>query len=157
MAPLRERNWESGYAFHPFAIGTTEREFRFSRRGPDEGRGLGPKLVPSNLAVAWTPHGEETLIGGVLQGRKQFDPRGASMLCRKRMWRLAAEVAAILAIPALKEALSVENYGLVKGIGLLEARRRIKEEVRGEALMGWVGNEGDEDWRVDEISQSGNQ
>lgn len=155
MAPLKGRKWDTtGYRFHPFAIRTTAREFRFSRRGTGErGPGLGGKLelVPSNLAAAWTPYGEETLIGGVLQGRKQFDPRGASMLCRKSKWKLAAEVAALVAIPAVSQALSVGSYGLVKGAGVLEGRRRVKEEVKAEALRGWVGNWGDEGWGVDAV------
>jgi len=103
-------------------------------------------LAPSNLAAAWTPYGEESLIGGVLQGRKQFDPRGASMLCRKSMWKLAAEVAALVAAPALNEVLSVGTYGLVKGAEVLEGRRRVKGEVKEEVLREWVGNEGDEEW-----------
>lgn len=139
MAPLRDRKWEGGYRFHPFEIKTTEKEFRFSRRG-------GGKLVPSNLAAAWTPYGEETLIGGVLQGRKQFDPRGASMLCRKSMWELAAEVAALVTVPAVSQALSLGSYELVKANGLLEERRNVKEEVEDAALRGWVRNEGDEGW-----------
>jgi tRNA-specific adenosine deaminase 1 len=144
MAPLKGRKWETGYRFHPFIIKTTGREFRFSRRGVGQG-----VLVPSNLAAAWTPYGEESLIGGVLQGRKQFDPRGASILCRKSLWKLTAEVAALVAVPALSETLGVGSYGLVKGAGLLDGRRRVKGEAKGEALRGWVGNEGDEEWGVD--------
>jgi tRNA-specific adenosine deaminase 1 len=140
MSPLKGRKWDGGYRFHPFSIKTTEREFRFSRRGAG-------KLVPSNLAAAWTPYLEETLIGGVLQGRKQFDPRGASMLCRKSMWKLAAEVATLVAVPAVSLAMNVGSYELVKANGL-EGRRRAKEEAKREALRGWVRNEGDEGWQL---------
>jgi tRNA-specific adenosine deaminase 1 len=142
MAPLRGRKWEGGWRFHPFSIKTTGKEFGFSRRGTG-------KLVPSNLAAAWTPHGSESLIGGALQGRKQFDPRGASMLCRKSMWQLAAEVAALVAIPALDQVLGMGSYELLKVSELLEGRRRLKEEVKEEALRGWVANEGDERWGLD--------
>ena len=64
------------------------------------------------------------------------------------MWKLAAEVAALADIPALSQTLRAESYGLVKGSGLLEWRRRVKEEVKGEALKGWVGNGGDEGWGI---------
>jgi tRNA-specific adenosine deaminase 1 len=143
MAPLQGRRWSGGYSFHPFSIKTTTVEFHFSRRAPG-------KLVPSNLAAVWTPYVEESLIGGVLQGRKQFDPRGASALCRRSMWRLAAEVAALVStVPALSGDLSVGSYGLVKNDRLLEERRKVKKEVK-EVLKGWNDNGGDEGWKLED-------
>ncbi len=109
------------------------------------------KIVASNLAAAWTPCLEETLIGGVLQGRRQFDARGASSLCRKSLWRLAAEVAALVAVPAVRCALNVESYELVKAAGVLEARRRVKDDVKEMALRGWMRNEGDGLWGIDPV------
>jgi tRNA-specific adenosine deaminase 1 len=150
MAALKDRKWDAGYEFHPFEIMTTEREFRFSRRSAKLEGTLEQKLVPSNLATAWTPYLEETLIGGVLQGRKQFDPRGASGVCRKSMWRLAAEVATLVSVPAVNQALSAGSYDLVKGNGLLESRRIVGEEGKETSLRGWVRNEGDEEWGLEE-------
>jgi tRNA-specific adenosine deaminase 1 len=160
MAPLKGRRWENGYRFHPLRIKTAGREFCFSRRGSastGSGAEKGVEFVPSNLAAAWTPYGEESLIGGVLQGRKQFDPRGASMLCRKSMWKLAAEVAALVAIPAVSQVLSLGSYELVKSASLLEGRRKVKEEVKEKALKGWVRNSGDEGFGLDAGSQSVNE
>ncbi|KAI0011384.1 adenosine deaminase/editase [Xylariaceae sp. FL0662B] len=113
-------------------------------------------VVPSNQAVAWTRSGrEETTLGGVLQGRRQCDARGASFASRRAMWALAREVAGALvggdgggggglAVEEVRRALDAATYGEVKGSGLLEARRRVKEEVTAEALKGWVKNSGDE-------------
>jgi len=65
MKSLSETEWEGGYTFCPFQVATTELEFEFSKR-----RG-GPRT--SNLStVAVENRGCEALIGGVLQGRKQF-------------------------------------------------------------------------------------
>jgi tRNA-specific adenosine deaminase 1 len=42
-------------------------------------------------------------------------------------------------------------YRDVKSGSLLEARRRVKEDVRKEALKGWVKNEGGEEWGVEGV------
>ena len=44
--------WGTDYAFHPFTVKPTTREFTWSRRA------LGPaeKAVPSNVSAVWTPH-----------------------------------------------------------------------------------------------------
>ena len=57
----------------------------------------GEKLVPSNLASisGSHPNDSETLIGGTLQGRKQFSLPGASRVCKRRMWQFALSLAAI--------------------------------------------------------------
>lgn len=105
--------------------------------------------MPSNLAAVWNPHGEETIIGGVLQGRKQFDPRGASMLCRKRIWSLALAVAGTVGAEAVVRALSVGSYALVKEGKLLEGREEVKKDMREDALKGWSRNVGDEGWSLE--------
>ncbi|KAL1840835.1 hypothetical protein VTJ49DRAFT_7678 [Mycothermus thermophilus] len=155
MAPLKDKTWQgTGYGFHEMKISATEREFEFSRRGilasvaGGEEAKAKVKLTANNLAVAWTKDGEvnEGLVGGVLQGRKAFDVRGASATSRRRMWSAAAEVAALLG-PGHAEiagVLAKTTYGEVKKSDLLEGRRRVKEEVRREALKGWVRNIGDE-------------
>ncbi|RYP66684.1 hypothetical protein DL769_005959 [Monosporascus sp. CRB-8-3] len=118
---------------------------------------------------------EEATLGGTLQGRKQFDARGASFATRRRMWGLAAEVADLLVVAnntgvagraeagggvagmvgegteavagvveIQRTLVGTRTYGELKECGLLAARRRVKDEVRAEALKGWVRNLGDE-------------
>ncbi len=115
--------------------------------------------MPSNIAASWIADltigpnekkgSSENLIGGVLQGRKQYDPRGASRVCKRRMWKLALEVAGLAAVPAVETCLRVGKYGVVKQSGLLSERRRVKSEVRDGALKGWVRNEGGEGFGFD--------
>ncbi|KAI5867423.1 adenosine deaminase/editase [Durotheca rogersii] len=111
-----------GYAFRPFAVSTTAREFAYSRAAlsspPLPSPPLSPSLAPSplptaatatatpagsNLSTAWTLSGrEETTLGGVLQGRRPPSPsspsesRAASFASRRQLWSLAASVAALL-------------------------------------------------------------
>jgi tRNA-specific adenosine deaminase 1 len=109
--------------------------------------------VPSNISVSWTHHSCENLIGGVLQGRKQYDVRGASRVCKRRMWRLAAEVMGIIAargveVGGVGRTLKAKRYGDVKMCEVLEGRRRVKRDVKDVALSGWVRNEGGEEFEV---------
>ncbi|KAI0883831.1 adenosine deaminase/editase [Annulohypoxylon maeteangense] len=159
-------NTKGGYAFHPFAVATTTSEFAFSQKQAKEEAGAAG-IAPSNLALAWTLSGlEEATLGGVLQGRKQSaaDARGASFASRRKLWGLAVEIVGLLSTsplpPLLQDirpeegegeieveigkALGAKTYGEMKGSSLLEARRRVKEEARVEALKGWVRNLGDE-------------
>ncbi|KAH9895517.1 adenosine deaminase/editase [Xylariomycetidae sp. FL2044] len=158
------------YAFTPFDVVTTTHEFRFSKRVVAMGGGgeteqkekekKETKTAGSNVSAAWTAHGlEESTIGGVLQGRRAADgASGASFASRRRMWGLAVEVAGLLEVEGneegngddhvseIRRALSANTYGEVKGSRLLEARRKMKAEVRTKALKGWVRNAGDEDF-----------
>ncbi|OAL52862.1 hypothetical protein IQ07DRAFT_344259 [Pyrenochaeta sp. DS3sAY3a] len=142
-------SWNGGYKFQPFEVKPTTREFSFSRRSIAPGQ----KAVPSNLSAVWTPSWQETLIGGVLQGRKQFDPRGASAICRRSMWAAAMKVAVALSLPIVGGALGSETYKAVKEGPALEDRRRVKRNVR-DALKGWVRNTGDEDFSLADISKT---
>ncbi|KAK3394069.1 adenosine deaminase/editase [Podospora didyma] len=162
MAPLANQTWrDSDYAFTPFSIETTGIEFYFSKRAVGariEGTTTGVKMGASNLAVAWTGDKlvEEGLIGGVLQGRKHFDQKGASAVSRWRMWKLAAEVASLLSVDEGRDAaseisqvlLADKTYDEVKESGLLATRRAVKEEARRDALKGWVRNKGDGSFRL---------
>ncbi|KAK4250917.1 adenosine deaminase/editase [Corynascus novoguineensis] len=149
-----KKDWRgTGYGFYPLQVEVTEREFEFSRRGirganADYGRDEEIKVVASNLAVARTAGGavEEGLIGGVLQGRKGFDVKGASLTSRRKMWAAAVAVAGALGDKDISEALAMGSYEKIKGGTLLEGRRRVKEDVRGKALKGWLRNTGDEDF-----------
>ncbi|KAI0384360.1 adenosine deaminase/editase [Hypomontagnella monticulosa] len=176
------------YAFHPFTVETSSSEFVFSQRSvvsstspsiststsgteKDEEQKKDPKIVPSNLAAAWTLSGhEEATLGGVLQGRKQAaaDTKGASFASRRRMWGLAFKIVNLLlereeqgpqgeglgaiernsAMAEIQKALSSRTYGEVKDCNLLESRRRAKEEARAEALKGWARNLGDESFSL---------
>lgn len=145
LAPLNavEGAWEDGYALHPFVVRTTEMEFDYSRRGPAHSEEL--RYVASNLATAWSCNGlAENLIGGVLQGRKQSDARAGSAVSRGKMWALVEEIARLVEPNVIP--LTLETYGLVKDSLGLATRSRVKQDVRGMALKGWVRNTGDEDF-----------
>ncbi|RDL41020.1 Adenosine-deaminase-containing protein [Venustampulla echinocandica] len=147
LKPLSGRKWEGGYAFKPFRVISTEKEFEYSRRQTGV-----KELVSSNISSSWTHHGSETIIGGTLQGRKQFDIKGASRVCKRRMWKLALDVSVLASVPALERLLRVERYADVKGGGLLEGRRRVKEDVRG-VLTGWMRNEGGEGFGIEGVER----
>ncbi|KAJ9155675.1 Adenosine-deaminase domain-containing protein [Pleurostoma richardsiae] len=142
MGPVRGRSWPGGYSFVPFEVRTTAQEFSYSRQSLRPGE----KVAASNLAVAWTAHGmEEGLINGVLQGRKQSDPRGASLTSRRAMWTKVLEVASLSGefSSEAQTLLSSATYDDVKDGELLAGRRRVKSEARQEALNGWLRNSGD--------------
>lgn len=103
--------------------------------------------MASNLSAVWTPVWEETLIGGVLQGRKQFDVRGASRICRRGMWKAAVQVAALAGVAVVSDRLGKRRYGELKD-GEGSARKRVKEDVKG-VLGGWVTNTGDDEWGLE--------
>ncbi|KAK2591900.1 hypothetical protein QQS21_010398 [Conoideocrella luteorostrata] len=139
---LLQRRWSGGYKFSPFAIETTEEEFEFSRKSV---RRRADKIAPSNLAAAWTCGGvEETILGGVLQGRKPFDEKGASKMSRRMMWLAAREVSIQLdGHEDIRQCLSSATYQEIKDGSLLAERRHVKQDVRQSALTGWVANQGD--------------
>ncbi|KAI1499997.1 adenosine deaminase/editase, partial [Biscogniauxia marginata] len=123
---------------------------------------------------------EESTLSGVLQGRRQTDVRGASFASRRRLWALAVEVVELLRsgpatieiprggfVPLLDEKKKQKvdevekkeeenweegpmTYGAVKDSAALGARRLVKEEVRREALRGWVRNAGDENFTLED-------
>ncbi|KAI9837969.1 MAG: hypothetical protein M1819_006123 [Sarea resinae] len=178
LSPLSDvqSNWKGGYKFQPFEVRTTSREFEFSRRGGGGGGGGGSDdakgaavartRTPSNLSVAYTPRFQETLIGGVLQGRRQFDPRGASRVCKRGIWRAVAEAVALFqaaggailanggsvaaagrrlqtAFPSAAAGDTKPTYEeALKASPLLAARRAVKDDVRSLALKGWRRNGG---------------
>lgn len=172
MAPLLDTSVSAklegaGYVFREFRVETTKMEFAFSRRAilppknssstdmtdmADVKDTKPKKLIASNLATSWTLNGSrdgEGLVGGVLQGRKQFDLRGASLVSRRKMWTLAREVCSMMALDdddgEIKRVLGSTDlvYDEIKdGSSLLEGRRRAKEETKRVALKGWVRNTG---------------
>ena len=154
MKEMKNQLRDGGYRFKAFDIKTTSKEFKFSRR---QALVAGDKLVPSNISASWIPDrgvgvgSLETLIGGVLQGRKQFDVRGASRVCKRRMWRLAIEIAGLAAMPAVERCLRMATYNGVKRSRLLEDRRNLKDDVRINALKGWIRNVGGEEFGLEGI------
>ncbi|PMD27891.1 hypothetical protein NA56DRAFT_696909 [Hyaloscypha hepaticicola] len=172
LAPLKGKTWVGGYSFQEFKVLTTEKEFAYSRR---QALKPGEKLVPSNIASisGLSPVDSETLIGGTLQGRKQFSLPGASRICKRRMWQLVLSVASIacqhvlindrdnrkpeenedklVADHALVKSLKAKTYAEVKEGNLLKERMKVKREVRETALMGWVRNEGGEGFGPEEL------
>ena len=87
---------------------------------------------------------QETLINGVLQGRKQVDPRGASAVCRGKIWKAVVEVIVLLGVPALRRVLSHSNYTSLKEDNMLKDRSHVKQVVRDQSLTGWIRNAGDD-------------
>ncbi|KAK7914594.1 hypothetical protein PG985_012297 [Apiospora marii] len=159
MAAMKERTdlFRGGYRFAPFRVDTTDLEFAYSRRGVANRLALGGaaaganKMAASNLAVAWTASGlEEASLGGTLQGRKLFDPRGASFASRRKMWALAVEIASILGagLVGVQKTLAAQNYKDLKQSGMLQPRRDVKNKATLAALKGWVNNEGDNDFSL---------
>lgn len=148
MRPVAGKQWEGGYAFNPFSVETTTIEFEYSKRSV---QARAEKISASNLAAAWSSSGfEETIIGGVIQGRKPFDEKGASRMSRRVMWMEARVVADELDMhPELQNYLRLNSYYDVKNGTLLAQRRGVKSDVREIALKGWVQNEGDSRFRID--------
>jgi tRNA-specific adenosine deaminase 1 len=143
MAKLAYKEEETGYSFKPFEIKTCHQEFLFSRR---QAIPTGDKLVPSNISASWTPYYLETLIGGVLQGRKQGDIRGASRVCKSRIWQVALEISILVCASQIEKCLRKARYLDVKRDDLLAGRESVKEQVWNGPLAGWVRNTGDEEF-----------
>lgn len=140
MAPLtasgvQERWREIGYSYQSFQVLGTEREFEHSKRR------RASSSTPSNLSIVITPHNRETLINGVLQGRKQEDPRGASCVSRRRMCEAVRAV-----LGEQNRADKTQTYAEMKMSAGLEGRKLLKRDVRALALRKWTRNEGDEEW-----------
>jgi tRNA-specific adenosine deaminase 1 len=140
------QNTHSGrYAFRPVTIRPTTREVAFSRRIADAST---TSIVPSNISSLTYGPKQETLINGSLQGRKQGDPRGASVVSRRSMWALALKTAILLAQPALVAALDVNSYADVKASKMLVDREAAKQTARDSSLHGWKRNVGDDEWSL---------
>lgn len=133
--------WPGSYKSHPFKIQTNNKEFAFSRRSA--GRST-TELKGSSISCVSAPGMQETLINGVLQGRKQVDPRGASAVCRGKIWKAVVEVIVLLGVPALRRVLSHSNYTSLKEDNMLKDRSHVKQVVRDQSLTGWIRNAGDD-------------
>ena len=134
MLPVVGSNWPGNYNFRPFRIETTEITFHFSRRAA--GTNV-DGFKGSNISAVWTLSHQETLINGVLQGRKQTDRMGASALSRVQIWNLLLQTANLLDIPSLNSSLGVSSYIDMKLSQGLKHRRLVKNNVKNDALKGW--------------------
>lgn len=145
LTPKVITSWPKDFSFRAPDIVTTDLEFSYSKRS-SSGEW---KWKPSNVTAVYTPHFQETLIGGIHQGRKQGDPQAASAIARKSMWRVFVDVAEMLGSSILLQSACQPSYGKFKASRYLEARRRVSNEVKDRALQGWIPNIGDEDFSLD--------
>jgi tRNA-specific adenosine deaminase 1 len=140
------RSWSVGYSYQSFQIVTTVMEFEFSRRAIENGS----MHVPSNTSAVWCPYLQEVLAGGVLQGRKKRDPRGASGISRLKMWTAVMETFNLRDdIDNLAKDIDSGTYKHIKQHRFLDPRRVVKETVTG-ALQGWISNGGDDQFSINE-------
>ncbi|KAK8917350.1 hypothetical protein H634G_09068 [Metarhizium anisopliae BRIP 53293] len=144
---LMNVSWPGGYQFRPFTVETTDEEFELSRKTIRE---RSENIAPSNIAAAWSATGvEETILGGVIQGRKPFDVKGASKMSRRQLWLAAREVSNSLnGYGGIRQLLSSKTYQDVKNGELLADRRHVKQHVRTTALAGWIPNLGDSNFSI---------
>ena len=131
MEPIAKCIWPGGYAFRPFTVKLTDVQFPYSRHSvKSSGRGC-------NIVAIWTPNTQETLVNGVLQGRKQSDAKGASSLSITQMWKLFSKVQCMLPVCEPNETIMRNSYQDLKLSQDLKARRDVKHEVKEKALQGW--------------------
>ena len=131
MTPLVDKTWSGGYSYHQLKVCTTEVDFEFSRSQVPHFR-----LRGSNISAVWTPSVQETLINGVLQGRKQTDPRGASTVSRRRMLELTQFVWDKL----LRDTSLSYSRNMTEAF---DQRKLVKNDVTNIALKEWISNVND--------------
>ena len=143
MESVADGQWDGDYGFRPFTVLPTDVDFEFSRsNGQDQGKT--PKRF--NVSAVWTPKAQQTLVNGALQGRKQNDPRGASMICRLTIWETLRTLAQCLNGFGMVDVVQKERYVDVKENVMLHDRRMVKDAVRRTALVGWTKNERDDEF-----------
>ena len=140
MSLLVEKRWSSDYSFRPFKITSTEFDFQYSRRASQRRSEV---VKGSNTSAVWTPDFNEILVNGVLQGRKQHDPNGASRLSRRKMMEQVRDIADICSVFA-PLATSLGSYRKVKDAQYLFDRRQVKADLTMEALRTWLPNAEDD-------------
>ena len=138
MRTLVGSTWPGGFAFRPFDVFTTERNFEYSRRtifsASTETKG-------SNISALWNPHMQETVINGVKQGWKQGDERGASAVSRAKM--VEDVIPMLEGSEALKDCMSQSSsitYSDIKGSGLLKGYKWVKHSSIARAFHRWIQN-----------------
>lgn len=156
---ITQRWLYAGYSFRPFSVRMTSEAFEYSRpeatlESDDDA------AVPSNISTIYTPNTSEVLINGVLQGRRQFDPKGASCISRRKIWSSVLEAAqnardatqqigedkAGAQAQHLVDELTTGSHADVKNTS--RVRQEVKQHVQSAALKGWTKNDGDDDWQL---------
>lgn len=150
-ADLQSKWEQDGYSFKPFEVATTSRRFAYEKT---------PGAAASNISVFATPYRREVLINGVLQGRKQFDPKGASSVSRRKMLHGIAGILDEIgqqdsALSDLLGKLGEQTHAWLKSEAMFLGRQAVKEDVRTLALKGWERNVGDGDWSLDHEAHAG--
>jgi tRNA-specific adenosine deaminase 1 len=146
MSSGAAEHWNDGYAFKPFQVIETSLEFEHSRRAYP----ASTKTTGSNITAMWTPRHQEVLIGGSIQGNKQFSVRGSSAVSKLGMWKKALALSQKAQLDEVESVLASVTYADLKASKLLEARRRVKEDVYRGALQNWVRNDQGNDFSLDE-------
>lgn len=136
MRPLASQIWPGGYAFRPFKVISTDIEFRYSRTNARDGLSNG-EIKGSNISAVWNPHLQETLINGVLQGRKQIELKGASALSNMKMSELFIKASSCCDTPSAEVVMKISTYRDLKGSLPLRDRQHVKTRVKETALPGW--------------------
>lgn len=133
MKPMVGKEWPGGYRYQPFATQVCQGEFRFSRRSVVSSRG---PLKGSNISAVWNTDLRETLVNGVLQGRKQTDLKGASSISQQSMSLLVSQTIEKLQSRKRKNLILQADVSRAA----LRDREYVKVEVRSTALKGWIRN-----------------
>ena len=137
-------SWEGNFTYHPLRIQVTSREYPWSRRN----RGNVRKFVASNTSAVYTKYNQEVLVNGVLQGRKQKDPRGAGLLCRRNLWRSIIEALISSGLSDAAVTLSQVSYEELKDDARLACRTKVKLDVQSNVLRGWINNYKEIDFKL---------
>lgn len=139
MRPMTDMTWADGYKFKPFKVETTSLDFEYAKSAVER---CSQKVSASNVAAVWTLSGvEETILGGVIQGRKAFDVKARSKTSRRGMWSKANELGDSLGLNVLS---GVQSYADIKALPVLANRAIVKKDLRDGALLGWMQNSGDD-------------
>ena len=140
LKAVSNKAWSGGYAFRPFQIKSTSREFRLSQSSLRT-TSRHPKV--SNLSAIWTPSLQEVLIGGVQQGKKQLDHKGASALSRSKMVTVALSSAIFLELVPqwVTKGLTYSDF---KALDVLRGRQVAKEDMIRGGLCNWMRNGSDD-------------
>lgn len=149
MSALNDTEWQGQYSFRPFKVEKTDVEFEYSKRSISAKT---KRISASNVAAAWSRSGvQESIVGGVIQGSKANDVKGASRMSRRQMWASSRNLASQLdeTHQDLRMALHAPRYGDCKASRLSRERRQAVADVQGRSLKGWVKNQGDSDFTID--------
>ncbi len=152
LEPLSGRHWPGGYSYRPFATTITDVEFERSRRSAP----ASTPLIASNISALYTPHVQQSLIGGRLAGRRAIDARSASAVSRRNMWASTARVVGLLETASIARAMTGgegKSYSGLKADSLLAYRRKVKTDAIISALKGWSRNSSD-DFGLDSFQET---